>query len=122
MKAKTDVEVKRLLEEGVEGEATIQRISITSARDIFGESARNPDKGMVVLELDSGVKVNLPLPQGLEWTGKDWQITDRLKLARSLKNPSSKFAAFLRAYGSLPRPGMKVKTTLNERGFLRLVL
>jgi hypothetical protein len=122
MTAKVDTEVKGLLEKGVEDVATVKAVGIVAARDVFGETARNPDKKMVVLELDSGVRVHLPLPQGLEWNGKDWAITDKLKLARSLKNPASKFAAFLRAYGQLPRPGMKVKTTLNEQGFIRLVL
>jgi hypothetical protein len=119
-----DFDVKSV--ETVEG--VIKSIDIKKAEEVFGEEAISPERIIAVLSVitdasDEPVRANLPVPKGLVYdtTKDEWRITDKLAYVRSIRNPASKFSAFLRKYG-VPHKGIRVQVRMNEQGFFEPVL
>lgn len=107
-------------EEGMEAE--IVDIEVWEAKDVFGVQAIRPEREMLMIELDIGYEVVIPLPQGLGYEDGEYIIKDTLKVRRSLMNENSKFRKFVRRYESAPKIGMKVVVCLDNKGFVRVRL
>jgi len=102
---------------------TIDGIIVKQAREIFGDSARNPERQHLVIRCkETGAEVRLPLPTGLKYDDGDYIVENRASYFRSIANPNSKFAAFLKRYGSAPRVGLDIDLYLNENGWWEIAL
>jgi len=102
---------------------TIERVEMVKAEEIFGEGTRDPERRHLLIRCkDTGVTVRLPLPTGLEWKNGQYEIVNKASYLRSIRNPNSKFAAFLKRYGAGPYSGFEIELRINERGFWEIML
>ena len=89
-------------------DATITAIEATTAGEVYGEKAKDPDRAVMNLEITaSDGKVfheTFSLPEG----------------AGSWRNKAFKLGIFVSKYGSAPVPGMAVKVGFNAEGFYKL--
>ncbi|MBW2560129.1 MAG: hypothetical protein JRE40_04645 [Deltaproteobacteria bacterium] len=116
-------ELSEVLKEQIVGEPTkVESIAVEPASSIFGKSARNPDRQMIRITCENGANVVTALPQGVVYDGERWHVEDHAAAARSLRNPKSKLAAWMRRYGDEPHVGQEVSTYLDEQGFMRVEL
>jgi hypothetical protein len=104
---------------GVEDEIT--GIELVLAAEVFGKSAKVPDRKLINIITKSGVVVRIPAPKGLMLVNGEWFVDNEIAYLRSIQNPASKFAAYIRKYG-FPNVGKKVGLRLNKRGFWEVAL
>jgi len=120
----TDLTIEEFIKEvpSLEEEDEVEAVEIKTAGEVYGEKARNPDKVVVVVTTKKGARMALGLPKGTEYRDGIFVIVDKIAAARSLKNQNSKMVQWIRKYGKAPHVGQKVKVTVNEAGFLDIVL
>ncbi|MEM4757570.1 MAG: hypothetical protein QW184_00270 [Nanopusillaceae archaeon] len=117
-----------LKEQQIEEDGEIVKVEVKKAAEIFGNRARQPERQVMILHTrtKSGVegRETHPLPKGIVYdeSKNDFVVENKLSALRSLRNPNSWFRRFLETYKSTPKPGTKVKLTLNQRGFLAIKL
>lgn len=114
----------------VSEKAKIVKLEVVGFKDAF----RNPDKipkdraeklrnrdflKLTVKYGEHEFSESHQIPNGLKYDGK-WSVTDKLALARSLKNTNSWFRGFLKSYRDLPYINQEIQITLNDRGFARI--
>jgi hypothetical protein len=109
------------IKEAAEVEDEITGIELVKAKEVFGEAARNPDRNLITITVESGVTVRIPAPKGLVFQNGEWYVDNEIAYLRSIQNPASKFAAYIRKYG-FPNVGKKVGLRLNKRGFWEVAL
>jgi len=89
----------------------INGIEESTAGEVFGEKAKNPNREVVQLSIrvketsDEFVET-FTLPAGIG----TW------------RNKKFKLAQFVNKYGGLPEPGMAVTVVLNDEGFYRVAV
>ena len=85
--------------------AKVKRLGMTTAKEIFGVKARNPDQKilMIFAESDDGTKAKTPVSY------------------YSHPSPKSNIAKFVRSYGQ-PTVGMSVQIIRDDNGFWGLKL
>lgn len=85
--------------------AVVKKLGMTTAKEQFGDEARNPDQKVLVIfaESEDGQKANTPLT---------WYDHPSAK---------SKLARFTREYGQ-PKTGMHTTIIRNEKGFWEIKL
>jgi len=111
------VSVKEIFETStIAKKAKITAIEIKKASDVFGNQARAPERQVAVIHTEYGNEAHA-VPKGIEYTGKDWKVTDELQAIKSVRNPNSWFARFYKKYNVFPKEGMEVEVTVNARGF-----
>lgn len=101
--------------ESGELEGTIVDIEETTAQEIYGEAAEDPDRAQVIVT----VALTDDVDRDLE------EFTDNFSLPlgpRSWRNTDFKLGKFRRKYGELPTEGMTVNVGLNRKGYYRMAL
>lgn len=101
----------------------IEAMVVKTAREVFGESAKNPDKNVLVMMDEHGVSVNLSLAKGLSYSLDDdeFMVDDVMAYERAINNSLSKWAAFVSKYG-IPRIGLEIKLVLNDNLYYEIML
>lgn len=96
---------------GGEYDGKITEIDEVTAEDVYGnEAASNPDKPMI--------QVYVTAESGAEFTEAFALPAGQL----SWQNPNFKLGRYRTKYGGLPREGDSVKVSVNDEGFLAIVL
>lgn len=91
----------------------ISDIDQTTAADIFGEDAHNPDREVIEVLVDTEA--------GDDFT-QVFSLPNPDNPARSWSNPNFKLGQFRSKYGSVPEQGMEVNLTVDDSGFLAIEL
>lgn len=115
-------EVKELLEGSAAERSRLAKIEVKKAAEIFGDKAKQPDRDILEIQAENDANLTCSYPKGLEYTGEQWIIKNRVQATRSIRNKLSKFGAFLRKYGQYPTIGIEVETDLDDDGFARIVV
>lgn len=116
----------------VSEKAKIVKLEVVGFKDAF----RNPDKipkdraeklknrdflKLTVKHGEHEFSESHQIPNGLKLVNNTkWSVTDKLALARSLKNTNSWFRGFLKSYRDLPHVNQEIQITLNDKGFARI--
>lgn len=93
---------------GLKANATITKIELTTADQIFGAKATRPTQQLWAIYVKS----------------KDWEgrVSTINKPPSKIIGQRSKLAMFKARYKSFPKVGMKVQLVTNARGYWNLVL
>jgi adenine-specific DNA methylase len=108
-----------------EWEETITAIAVKKAEEVYGDTAIEPKRELIVMHIDkSNIDLTISMPRGLKYDKKKakYIITDKRTCIRSLSNANSMFGKFLRKYNAPPKSKMKIKVRLDKNGFVRLAL
>jgi len=93
---------RELQEEPTEKTVKISRISVATAREVYGEKVKRPGDRILLLWAGEEVVGKIPLPE---------KLSRRTALYR-----------FIQKYGQAPRPGLEIQIRENERGYWQVVL
>jgi len=99
----------------------IDKMRERSAFDVFGDTAKDPDK-LVLVMMEGDVHVNLNMAKGIqldEDTG-EFEINDMTAYRRAMNNDQSKWRRFVKKYG-VPEVGMKVNLMLNDNLYYEIL-
>ena len=104
-KAETAYEIRKA---GMKNKATITRIEVKKAGEIFGDAARIPEQLVMVIfgKIDG-------------WEGRIGALT---KPISKYVSPKSNMAGFLHKYNKPPEVGMTVEVATNDRGYWTFVM
>lgn len=92
---------------GQTAKATITRIEVKTAADVYKNAAKNPKQELYVLT------------GNIE--GVETKIATMNKPPSKYLSPKHKLAQFKQRYGHLPKVGMKVDVATDAKGFWKLV-
>jgi hypothetical protein len=116
-------ELSELLEKDMVAEPSkVAKVEVLPASEIFGKMARNPDRKMIRVTCENGANVVTALPAGLEYTNGTWHVSNESLCVRSMRNPQSKLAAWIKRYHGEPVVGQDVVTYIDDTGFFRVEL
>ena len=112
--------MKNSKEKGNVTNTKLDTFVIDSSKNLFGEFARYPDNQILQMKFDNGATLNTSA-KGLLVKGKELLVQDEGAFFRSVNNERSNLGKFIRKYG-IPKIGIQVQTSLDERGFFKIVL
>jgi len=93
---------KEIAREPTEKTVKISRVSVATAREVYGEKVKRPGDRILLLWAGEEVVGKIPLPE---------KLSRRTALYR-----------FIQKYGQAPRPGLEIQIRENERGYWQVVL
>lgn len=92
---------------GEQLEATITKLELKNAQDIFGDATKQDKEGIVIY-----VKVG-----GKEYRAAFYSLPDG-----EYMNQKSRLYAFTRKYGTRPRVGQKVNVEFSSKGYVNIIV
>jgi hypothetical protein len=115
---KMAVTIKDLFEQvrAIRKETSIVKIELKTAKEVFKEGARTPERVVAVIYTEVGREAHA-VPRGIIYENDEWKVVDEFQAFKSVRNPNSWWGKFYKRYNDLPRVGMKVITTPSQRGF-----
>ena len=95
---------------GTPYEGTIREIMQTTAGDVFGDKAENPDRDVILMKVEVTDGETFSETMSLPKTPGSW------------KRENFKLAAFVKHYGEMPDVGMKVQVKISDDGYYRVAV
>ena len=97
--------------QGVELNAIVEHIAMSTAGAVYGENATNPEREVVVLT------IKVPDHETTFTKGFSMPMNPA-----SWKHPMFALAGYVRAYGHPPKAGDQIKVTVDGEGFYQITL